>query len=176
MGTKFLEKDLEDIIFESDKNELRKRGLHIYGKIYRQVRIGNYGIADLIEVKRIPSEIVNGRMGEFASHLDITIYELKKDKIDFNAFMQAVKYAKGISRYFKKHRHNIRVQFRIVLIGSEISMNDDFTYITDMFTPDISSAFYSPAINFVTFYKYKYNFDGIYFNVSNQYALIEEGF
>ena len=176
MATKFLEKDLEDIIFESDKNELRKRGLHIYGKIYRQVRIGNYGIADLIEVNRVPSEIINGNMGEFASHLDIKIYELKKEKIDFNAFIQAVRYAKGIRRYFEKHRTNIKVQFRIVLIGSEISMNDDFAYITDMFTPNIPSAFYSPAINYVSFYKYEYDFNGIYFKSKKQFSLIDEGF
>lgn len=176
MATKFLEKDLEDIIFESDKDELFKRGLFIYGKLYRQVRIGNYGVADLISVKRIPTDIRNGKRGEFASHLDITIYELKKDKIDVHTFIQAVRYAKGISRYFEKYRTNIKVQFKVVLIGSEISMNDDFTYITDMFTPDIPSAFYSPAINSVTFYKYKYNFDGIYFENHDQYYLINEGF
>ena len=176
MKQKFLEKDLENIIFESDRNKLSKRGLHICGKMYRQVRIGNYGVADLIEVNRVPSIIVNGHMGEFASHLDITIYELKKDKIDVHTFMQAVRYAKGISRYFEKHRTNLKVQFRIVLIGSEISMNDDFTYITDMFTANIPSAFYSTAINSVLFYKYDYDFDGIYFNVSNKYRLINEGF
>ncbi len=43
---KFLEKDLEQIIFESGMDSLNERGLYIRGKRLRQVRIGNYGIAD----------------------------------------------------------------------------------------------------------------------------------
>jgi hypothetical protein len=44
----FLEKDLEDIIFDSPNEELRKRGLNIWGKKKRQLNIGNYGRADII--------------------------------------------------------------------------------------------------------------------------------
>ena len=44
----FLEKDLEDIIFETDNDLLFEHGLFIDGQKKRQVRIGNYGIADLI--------------------------------------------------------------------------------------------------------------------------------
>jgi hypothetical protein len=45
---KFLEKDLEEIIFNSCKIKLCNRGLTLPEKIKRQVRIGNYGVADLI--------------------------------------------------------------------------------------------------------------------------------
>ena len=57
---KFLEKDLEDIIFEAPREELAKRGLHIEGKMYRQLRIGNYGIADLVTIQR-PIMIPDGK-------------------------------------------------------------------------------------------------------------------
>jgi hypothetical protein len=49
----FLEKNLEDIIFETHENKLRDRGLEISGKKLRQLRIGNYGIADMITYTRI---------------------------------------------------------------------------------------------------------------------------
>lgn len=44
----FLEKTLEDIIFETSNDDLKERGLWICGNKKRQVKIGNYGIADLI--------------------------------------------------------------------------------------------------------------------------------
>ena len=52
---KFLEKDLEEIIFETSNKELNERGLFVYGKKYRQLRIGNYGVADLVVVDRTPN-------------------------------------------------------------------------------------------------------------------------
>lgn len=44
----FFEKTLEDIIFNTDNELLCEHGLLISGKKLRQVKIGNYGIADLI--------------------------------------------------------------------------------------------------------------------------------
>ena len=49
---KFLENDLEEIIYTSGRDVLEQRGLTINGKLLRQVKIGNYGIADLIEFQR----------------------------------------------------------------------------------------------------------------------------
>jgi hypothetical protein len=49
---KFLEKDLEQIIWDADKEILSERGLNLDGKLKRQLKIGNYGIADLIHFKR----------------------------------------------------------------------------------------------------------------------------
>jgi len=45
---KFLEKDLEEIIFNADMKDLPEKGLHFTGVIKRQLRIGNYGVADLV--------------------------------------------------------------------------------------------------------------------------------
>ena len=38
----FLEKDLEDIIYNASNEQLDKRGLRVRGKRFRQLRIGNY--------------------------------------------------------------------------------------------------------------------------------------
>lgn len=67
----FLEKDLEDIIWEAyqseyGKYELFNKGLAISGKMYRQVNLGDYGILDLMTVSINPKDVI------------ISIYELKK--------------------------------------------------------------------------------------------------
>ena len=56
----FLEKDLEDIIWDASKtNEgrsiLSKRGLDIEGKMFRQVSLAEYGRIDLASVQIDPS-------------------------------------------------------------------------------------------------------------------------
>lgn len=48
----FLEKNLEDIIYETNNKYLRERGLFINGIKKRQLRIGNYGIADIVTFKK----------------------------------------------------------------------------------------------------------------------------
>lgn len=79
---KFIEKNLEDIIFQSNRLELSKRGLNLRGKIFRQVRIGNYGTADLVTIKKpnfySKSEWNNPYHDE---RFLVTIYELKQEKI-----------------------------------------------------------------------------------------------
>jgi hypothetical protein len=91
----FLEKNLEQIIYESDTDILSERGLVIYGKLIRQVQIGGYGIADLIEYERPRFDKSVGRI--IKGH--INILELKKNYVDCGTFLQAIKYLKGISRY-----------------------------------------------------------------------------
>ena len=50
----FLEKDLEEIIYNTDKEMLTERGLpyHPFETFKRQLKIGNYGIADLVSFKK----------------------------------------------------------------------------------------------------------------------------
>jgi len=89
---KFLEKDLEQIIYEADNDSLNEKGLLVTGKCYRQLRIGNYGVADLVYVD-MPKYCKSARM-----HMNgkITIVELKKDKVSVSSFFQALNYVKGI--------------------------------------------------------------------------------
>ena len=67
---KFLEKDLEEIIWDAYKNDklslINNRGLFINGLIKRQLRIGNYGIADLVQeeefLKLMKSKLKGGKI------------------------------------------------------------------------------------------------------------------
>jgi len=163
----FLEKDLEDIIWETDNEKLRERGIYISGKKYRQFKIGNYGIADIVTFDRsyLPFSKTN-------PYLVITVYELKKDKIGISAFLQAIKYIKGLQRYFQNHKPSIEVVFNMVLCGKELDKSGSFLFISDM----IGSEFETGYLNSIQFYTYKYNLDGLTFEQHYDYSLTEEGF
>jgi hypothetical protein len=49
---KFLECDLEQIIMGTPNHKLREKGLGIQGLKRNQIRIGKYGIADIIAYER----------------------------------------------------------------------------------------------------------------------------
>lgn len=147
----FLEKNLEDIIFETPNDLLHERGFFIFGKKKRQVKIGNYGIADIITYHR-----AGGR-------LFINILELKKDKISTDTLLQSLNYAKGVSRYLQKRSFDFDVSLRIKLIGREIDTNSSFCYLPDFF-------------NSIEIYTYDYGFDGIHFKMECDYKLTNEGF
>jgi hypothetical protein len=149
----FLEKNLEDILFETPNHYLHNRGLFINGIKRRQVKIGNYGISDLITI------------GRTLGFLNVTVYELKKDFVNVNTFLQGVRYIKGIKSYFDKR--GIVANFNLVLIGSSVDLNSDFVYTVDVLS--------SQEFNYKV-YEYKYQFDGIRFNRICNYSLINEGF
>ena len=147
---KFLEKNLEQIIFESDKGELENRGLSIYGKLYRQLKIGNYGIADLVEFSR------------YRSCLTVTVYELKNDIVNVNTLNQAVGYLHGIQQYLDRRGINY-TDNSIVLIGSDYDKETNFVYFSDIF-------------NNLRILTYDYTLTGIEFTDVFGYYLINDGF
>ena len=164
---KFLEKDLEQIIFESGMDSLNERGLYIRGKRLRQVRIGNYGIADLITFQR---PFYDGPEHEFWNPGRITIYELKKEHIGISAFLQAVAYARGINRYLQKRDKNDKYIIDIKLIGRDIDKNGAFCYIPQILNVhnqyyDLSSNMTEPGvIEFIT-YEYAFIMDIVYVDI-----------
>lgn len=164
---KFLECDLEEIIFTTPKEKLQDRGLRFFGKKARQLRIGNYGVADIITVQKTyldhPTLIY--------PQIIVTVFELKKDKIGISAFLQALKYVKGIKSYIKKRGIKADVRFGISLIGSKVDFSGSFIYLTDLINSDNLN-----ALNFVDFYTYSYKVDGIEFKKLENYSLTEEGF
>ena len=152
---KFLEKDLEQILFETSEHDLDERGIYIPGKRLRQVNIGNYGIADMITFFRNP----------FDKDIVITVYELKKDSVGIDAFFQAIRYCKGISEYLEHRKFRLfgyNIVFKVVLVGSSFE-SGSFIYLTDFYE------------NF-TIYTYDYAFDGIHFKQEGNYHLIKSGF
>jgi hypothetical protein len=171
---KFLEKDLEQIIFESGRDSLENRGLSINGKLFRQLKIGNYGIADLVEFTR---PIYDGPKRKFLVPGTITVYELKKENIGIASFLQALHYVKGIQTYIESKNKSKYYIFNIVLIGRSIDLSGSFCFITDMLS--INNRYYDGAymengtINFIT---YDYNINGLFFKSRSGYNLSNEGF
>lgn len=156
---KFLEKNLEDIVFETDNYFLTERGFPIStnGLKLRQVRLANYGIADIVNIYR-----------PYSDHKRwIAVYELKQEKVTVSAFFQAIRYIKGIKRFLQSKNINPEIfNYCIVLVGKEIDTKHDFVYL-----PDIINSF-NLSVHIV---QYQYEFDGIRFNVKNDFRLTNEG-
>jgi len=173
---KFLEKDLEQIICKTDASKLQEKGLPLYGKLLKQVKIGTYGIADLVTIEK---PYYNPY---FKRHFKgmITVYELKKDKISVSAFFQAVRYVKGIQRYLEQRGHKITMghfNFTIRLIGSEIDLDSSLIYLADLL-PDYIGDYSIDSENrmFVDFYTYDMDIDGLNFTNEYSYKLTDEKF
>lgn len=153
----FLEKDLEEIIFNSDLSKLNQKGLRLQGKLKRQLRIGNYGIADLVSFKRSYFEGTN------IPCLYITVIELKLNSISLSGVMQAVAYARGIQDYLEQYKPDIDYSIGIMIIGKNIDKKSGLTYIPSIFQN-------------IKFFTYSYDIDGIIFDEVKDYALINNGF
>jgi hypothetical protein len=172
----FLEKDLEEIIYTSGRDVLDQRGLTINGKLLRQVKIGNYGIADLIEFTR---PCYDGPERKWFAPGRITIYELKKEQIGISAFLQSLSYAKGILEYLRHKKKNRQYVIDIVLIGKEVDDKGSFCYLED--TLLVANDYYDddtfiPEPGTISFYKYKYGINGLYFQNMSGYDLTNKGF
>lgn len=162
----FFEKTLEDIIFNTDNELLCEHGLIISGKKLRQVKIGNYGIADLITYN-IEKDYI------YDNYLNIALYELKRTEINNNSLMQAIGYVKGIIEYLAKRQFE-NYKLEIKLIGEIINLNDNFIYLPSLFTDKIEYPLQS--ICNIEYYTYDYDFNGITFKDCNDYDLINKGF
>jgi len=164
---KFLEKNLEQIIFESNKDKLYNKGLYVSGKLLRQVRIGNYGIADLVEYSRpyyndVLKKCYKGK---------ITVYELKQEKVGVSTFLQALGYLKGIRKFLEKRGSDDYYDYQMVLIGSELEINNNFCYLPDFIELINSSDFYDNPKFGLSVYTYDYKIDGIEFVTMSGYSL-----
>lgn len=163
----FLEKDLENIVWEADNIKLREKNLPINGKKIRQLKIGNYGVCDILTYDREYLDFC-----ETSPYLRITIYELKKEKIGISAFLQSLKYAKGVKAYMEEHKPNIDFTIDIVLCAKNIDLSGEFVYITDLIHSYQNFGF----INNIDFYTFEYLIDGINFIRHSDYNLIHKGF
>lgn len=170
----FLEKDLESIIWESDKKRLEEKGLKINGVLKRQIRIGNYGVADLVSFRREVFWDYDTPKPLCIPFMNITVYELKKEKIGISAFLQALNYCKGIKTYLENRKPYFRFNFKIVLVGRSVDTSGSFIFLEDMIYNDD----YKPTESLVSidFYSYKYGIDGLEFRSECGYNLSNKGF
>jgi hypothetical protein len=166
----FLEKDLEQIIYETSSDLLESKGLEVCGKRYRQLRIGAYGIADLVTV-----ELTNYLIHQGSKLcLIITVYELKKERAGISAFLQAVRYVKGISQYLnKRNLFNItlNVFYKIVIIGKEIEINSDYIFLTDFLYYDYPNSLQVGRLIDLNNYSYRIDINGLQFKHECNYHL-----
>lgn len=162
---KFLERDLEEILFESKMQDIAERGIVTSRHLKRQVRIGNYGRADLIGVDTFDFD----NNGVLDKKLEITIYELKQDKVSVSTFLQAIGYARGIKHWLKKHKPRLydTASFRIVLVGRNVDSFSSFIYLPYLISSE----------NFLfEIYTYSYDIDGIKFTTHKDYQIKNSGF
>jgi hypothetical protein len=170
----FLEKDLEEIIFTSCRKELDKRGLYVreLATLLRQKRIGNYGIADLIEISKPYYHTY------FKHHCKgtINVIELKQDKIGISAFLQALQYLKGIKSYLEKRGLDEHFNYQITLIGKTIDINSSYVYLSEFTNEYFENRVNENSSFILRNYTYKYSIDGIKFDEVDLYSIKNEGF
>jgi hypothetical protein len=127
-----LEKEIEDLICGASNATLRDRGLPIKGYKIRQVGLGNYGIADLVTVN-LTKRVYKHPDGTYYADrtADICVYELKKDTINCDVLLQALRYAKGIDELLRDRNLVDDWNIRIRLIGKQIELKSGFSYLAD---------------------------------------------
>ena len=106
----FLEKDLEDIIWKAaqtdvGREELKRRGLEMYGKIYRQVNLGGYGRCDLLTISIDDKNVC------------VHIYELKKEELSTSTLEQVLRYKRAVLDILLGKLHNHQVSIECTIIG-----------------------------------------------------------
>lgn len=169
---RFLEKDLESIIYEASqtkegRNLLIDRNLQLRpsGKMFRQVSLGTYGIADLVDVS-IEYAIYNGSR---LRSLCVEIIELKRGIIDYSALGQACRYLTAIKELCQSinHKKFYECNFHITLIGSKLDVKDDDSFVF----------LYNELRDGVDAFTYNYTLNGISFNhISHNWRRIESSF
>ncbi len=188
----FLESDLEEIIYntintEGGRDLLSEKGLNIIHNpiiIKRQLRVGNYGICDLLTVSRVPLLAVyipddtDFDMCKNKSAIIIDIYELKKDVININTLIQCLRYFAGIKSYLEiKGKDHHKIFYNINLIGKTIDTNSDWVYLFHYLEYEISNIYNGNLCN-INIYKYNYTISGLEFDKIDlsDWNLIDKGF
>lgn len=155
------EKELEEMIWCASstiegRDSLDFRGLPLSGIMYRQVRLANYGIADLISVSyvgRVRGNWLNYETDRMVRLFVVDVYELKREQISVSALLQACRYKTALRQMIDKNgfgdeRTDVRI--RLNLIGSSLDTKSDFAYLLD-------------SVDDLRIYTFKFGFDGIWF-------------
>jgi len=166
----FLERDLEDIIFNELQSSdgydnLNERGLDIcFSKgsfiCKRQLRIGNYGICDMVTLSRFKT-IISDKGTLIQAPLYIEVIELKKGEINSETLFQAIRYLTGIKIYMEDNYPSLVVDYSITLIGRTINTGD-WIYLIDQ-------------LHNLKVQTYSYEIDGITFKTHRGYCLKNSG-
>lgn len=153
----FLEKDLEEIIYNASNDKLEEKGLYLNGKKIKQLPLKS-GRADIL----VCSKYSSYHTGFKNSYIHFDILELKKGKIGISAFLQAIRYADNLKVYLDDNKPNLKYNISITLIGSKIDDSGSFCYLSNLMEYD---PLFEPQNNLIglRFYTYKIGIDGIEF-------------
>lgn len=141
----FLEKNLEDMIFQN-RRILANRGFPAHeSNMIRQMPIPSGGRVDLFSYEL-----------EGGDTIRCTVFELKKGRLDAESVLQVSQYASEIQRLLQPYFQNITV--KKVLVGNDYSLK--FTVLFEY-------------METIEVYLYKYLVDGIRFKKSQRLFEIE---
>lgn len=118
------ELELEDYIFNKVKSgDVCPIDDEYYDMIFRQVNIGDYGIADIVKIQ------IDADPGCVDS-LTVKVLELKKNIIDTKAIIQVIRYTEGIKHFMRLKFPNVEnIEIIPQLSAPEINRSDDTTYL-----------------------------------------------
>lgn len=112
------EKEMEDLIYSYWENiGIVPIDKTPYDILLRQPNIPGYGVPDLIGISHD------------ISCVRVRIFELKNTKLIYDNVGQICRYYRGIERYFKKFYPNVDLQLSGVLVGTGMSLSNDFCYL-----------------------------------------------
>lgn len=144
----FLEKDLEDLIYQTPIDNLKERGYRresLLTHVIRQPNLGHYGKPDLVE---------------FGWHwfsdpgmhrAFIRIVELKKGAIGLKACVQGARYRVGLMHWIREMKPFIEddSSIEVLMIGRELDLSDN--------------VFLMAELEHFEFMTYSYDIDGLRF-------------
>lgn len=127
---RFLEKDLETIIYENydacweyglDISQIEHYPGHC-GR-YRQLRLGPYGVADLVNIN------IEHREREVV----IQVIECKREVINLDTYKQAKRYVTALMNLLREKmglaEEDWQISVETVLIGRRVEQNDGFIFV-----------------------------------------------
>lgn len=130
---KFLEKDLEDIIYNNAK-ACYDRGLKMgtpgrTGILMRQVKLGDYGVADMIAIEVNLQPVYAPWEESFHREVILTIIECKLNEVNVSTYLQAKRYKAALTQILQFYSlDNTDITINTVLIGQTVDVNSDFIF------------------------------------------------
>lgn len=165
------EKELENIIVNTDRKKLHERGLCFIPpeeetnvKVMRQTYLSDAGRSDVIMAHRVYSEARNRTV------LVINVIELKKDKLSIDTVSQVLKYVYAIFIYLTEERGLEEESFEInpIIIGQRVM--DDLGFVPQILNIDSNTG----TINRFGVFTFRYDIDGLVFKEATfNYVLVK---
>lgn len=165
------EKELENIIVNTDRKKLASRGLcfipvddRVKLKVMRQTDLCGAGRSDVIMVYR------SFREKQKRSTLVINVIELKKDKLSVDTVHQVLRYVYAVFQYLTEERGLEEDSFIInpIIIGQRVT--DDLGFVPQIVNIDNHIG----TINRFGVFTFKYDIDGLLFKEATfEYQLMK---